>query len=193
MHNLFIKDPAQSDLTNLSVTEINSIPKNSNPFLYDSIRSGVDITKDLTVMFNTVREGMANDELILINTRTGQRWILEQTAKEPEFLEYVPLPHGSDHERGMGFYWASLHTKGPECGEAKMIPISEGRPVIHTPSGAIPSQAYFVFGNHAFHLQSMENLGLDGFIELAESELPVFKDTVKAAFTKLTEFRKPQY
>jgi hypothetical protein len=52
----------------MKMTELKSIPLNSNPFLHDMYNCGIEITKDITVMYST-----SGKYLILVFTNTGKR------------------------------------------------------------------------------------------------------------------------
>lgn len=77
----------------ITVREMSSIPPGTNPYHYDSIRMGCNISQNWQAMFYTAQSSEEDpkpslSELVLINTKTGRRFHLDLTkADEPVVIQ----------------------------------------------------------------------------------------------------------
>jgi hypothetical protein len=60
----------------IEIHNLESFPPNSNPFLHDAVRMGIQIGKNVTVMM--MNHGHERcDKLVIVNTTTGERVMVE--------------------------------------------------------------------------------------------------------------------
>ena len=71
--------------------EIDSFPPSSNPFHHDYVRMGAAINSEVVIMFTTPKEGESTNDMIFVNTVTGQRWQMIPMPVEPEYVEVLRL------------------------------------------------------------------------------------------------------
>lgn len=70
-----------------TIKVIDSIPPDSNPFLYDSVSTGLTIVSGFDLLYQTIQRDPTSDwpidNLVLVNTRTGQRVMVTLNPPSP--------------------------------------------------------------------------------------------------------------
>lgn len=78
------RNAGRDDFVEIWVRQMSAIPPDSNPFLYDLSRAGTSFTSDWTAMHEGNNSSDPSDtlrEVVLVNTRTGQRLYLDLVTK----------------------------------------------------------------------------------------------------------------
>lgn len=70
-----------TDFVDVKVSEMESIPPNSNPYLFDYVNSGLGLVHGWEAMFSSSQSSPLK-ELILVNTKSGQRLKLDLTKRQ---------------------------------------------------------------------------------------------------------------
>lgn len=72
----------------LSVSPMDDIPANANPFLFDPISMGTDISRAWTFMMQCGADGQLR-LAYMVNTKTGQRFRLNVEAEDVKFDDEI--------------------------------------------------------------------------------------------------------
>lgn len=98
------------DFVNIEVHRETSIPVNASPYAFDAARSGFNLKAGWEVMYEASKPGPL-DEIILVNTESGQRIRLEMTAQTPRYADVIKWS-SEDHVMRPGNFYIPHQDRG---------------------------------------------------------------------------------